>query len=182
MKTKIIFIITAFVILIVSCTWKNDNGKNVKPGGKSPSIANLFNPSDTAILILSIPDWALGQLLKSSPAQACQNPDSLRALRIFDDSLHHALVQNVNIGKYQLTHKINPCCPCGSGGTTCCQCDPSETVLASPSTMHATVKYNSIPVTPTTKDGVDLFTLSAEKTTLEIDGKGITTPLTLNMN
>ncbi|SRR5258706_94382 len=183
MKTKIILLMVLFIALIIGCT---DLGKQPKAlafqlNMQPDSTAKFNNNPDSAILILSIPDWALGKILKDSSSLACQHPDSLKVLRLFDDALHQALVPNKTIGKYQLTRKINPCCPCGSGGSTCCQCD-TQTVLASPSTMEASVKYNSAPLARTTTEGLDLFVLPSGATTLVIDGIGISSPLTLNMN
>lgn len=160
---KKLLLIGIVAMLILSC---NNPNKLATPEEQS-----------TGRLILSIPDWALGVMLNGSTnGQAVL--DSLKVLRNFDTELDTALLPGP-IGKYTLTKKINPCCPCSAGGTSCCNCQKSMT-FASPTSMNASVTVgtdtNSLMAE---KHGrISLFTIPPNAgDTLTITGRGIITPL-----
>jgi hypothetical protein len=181
MKTKIIFAFLSY-LLIMSCTQKDRKVPLLRALNTNPDTVNQFNPNkDSAILILSIPDWALGKLLTDSSQLACQHANDLHTLRGFDNALFVSLLENKKIGKHRFARKINPCCPCTSTQSSCCQCQ-GNMVFASPSTMQAKVTADSSPITPTTTEGVDLFVVPVGTQSLAVTGNALSSPMTFNMN
>lgn len=163
------FLLGAIVLLTLSSTttFNNDDSKCPVPSG---------------MLILSIPDWALGLTINNAN-QSC-DIENLKVLRTFDTELHLSLLKNSkDFGDYTLTKKINPCCPCSDGGRGCCVCK-SNLYFASPTSMNASVKIavSGELLTPDPKyngSGVDVFQVPASLAVnaLLIEGKGITSPL-----
>lgn len=145
---------------------------------KTNQTADQADEQGTGRLILSIPDWALGVMLNNSTNSQVVL-DSLKVLRNFDTELDTALLPGV-IGKYTLTKKINPCCPCAAGGTTCCNCQKSMT-FASPTSMDASVTVDATPSIrlEAEKHGrISLFTVPPNAgDTLTVTGRGIIAPL-----
>jgi hypothetical protein len=175
MKKKLIFFSSICSLLIIGC--------NSNTGSKNQQA--LLAQDTTVKVILSIPDWALGVMLNnSSNANACQQLlDSLKKLRVFHVNLDTALLTNDSIGKYVLTRKINPCCPCVPGANYCCPCQPPSLLFASPSSMKASVSVQSNMLLSTkqpSKEGIDFFRApNSVKAgdTLVIKGRGIAIPL-----
>ena len=183
MKTNFIFPILILIMLTAGCKNIFDN-----PDTNTTKALIINGQIQDTVLVLSIPDWALGKMLTDSLQQPNQNADSLKALRNFDNTLYKALLSDTTV-RYVYTRKFNPCCPCSAGGTTCCQC-PRTVIFAAPSSMSASVTIDGAPMTSLTKTPsgeVDFFTIPTDHLedaglTLSIDGKGIVVPLQFSLD
>jgi len=179
MKEKIARIIYICSSLIVSCAPTTiPYGSNIVEGKDQKKIESIK-------VILSIPDWALGKYLTDEKPLPCSHLENLKALRGFDNVLYKTLLEKHPLGKYILTKKYNPCCPCSGSGSSCCRCLQSM-VFASPSLMQTSVKNakDGSDLTKDTQQGMDFFTIpqNAPADSLIIDGKGIGAPLKFVMD
>lgn len=172
MKTKLIWAVALVAILAVGCK-KDQPVTRMKIGGAQPG----------AVLILSIPDWALGKYLTDSLLQASQNPANLKALRNFDNDMYKVLLADSNV-VYVYTKKFNPCCPCSATKSSCCLCT-LNTTFAAPRAMNASVKMNGTNLDSQSKqtDGGEVVFFNVppntpiQGLTLTIEGTGIIAPL-----
>lgn len=133
------------------------------------------------MLILPIPDYAIGMVLSNTKDCDSTLLGNLKQLREYDNDLHKALhgSKNKSLQDFTITKKINPCCPCAPGMRGCCQC-PMNLTLAAPTTMNVSItKDDGSALAKSTLDGVDLFTLTADDPTTKVtvSGNGISQQL-----
>lgn len=126
------------------------------------------NDIESSLLVISIPAIMLDKSFGVDELFKNTTPEDFKAMWNLDKEVHRRLVENKSIGKFTLTRKINPCCPCSTSEPTCCMC--LETMsFASPTSMNASVQLvdsngNATPLSKNTfeSDGIDLFTITSD--------------------
>lgn len=149
--------------------------KNKKPADTTQASKFLpDNPPgllDTAILVISIPDYILGRYLNDTLSVTPKK--TLKQLKDLDTDVNLSL--SVLYPKYFKVVKRNPCCPCSGGTGSCCACSGGTKLVA---------RANQYSVTNAekTRDGdLDVFTVSNPDVPVAISGPGVTGSVTMTL-